>query len=208
MLWERVPRDETQRYVDIAPQVANGLVYVSTISRPPNGRGTLYALDAESGEERWRFDTIMGEWAVPEEASGGGAWYTPSVAGDEVYWGIANPLPWGGSPAHPNGGAYAGPALYTDSLLVLDARTGKLLWYDQVTTHDVRDQDFQLPPILGSDRVDASGLRRREGRNRDCVGPRTQPADSGKRKSACTETTRGRCRWRWWSCARVSSGAC
>jgi outer membrane protein assembly factor BamB len=32
---------------------------------------------------------------------------------------------------------------------VLDAHTGNLLWYDQVTTHDVRDQDFQLPPILG-----------------------------------------------------------
>src|SRR5207244_73338 len=29
-------------------------------------------------------------------------------------------------------------------------KTGKLRWYDQVTTHDVRDHDFQLPPILGS----------------------------------------------------------
>ena len=98
---------------------------------------------------RWSFDTIKGQWAVPGEAGGGGAWYAPSVAGDEVFWGIANPLPWGGTSKHPNGGAYAGPALYTDSLLALDGKTGSLDWYDQVTPHDVRDHDFQLPPILG-----------------------------------------------------------
>jgi outer membrane protein assembly factor BamB len=139
----------TQLNIDIAPQVANGLVYLSTIGQPPNGRGTLYALDAATGVVRWKFDTIKGKWAVPEQAGGGGAWYTPSVAGGEVFWGIANPLPWGGSAAYPNGGMYAGAALYTDSLLVFDAGTGKLRWYDQVTTHDVRDHDFQLPPILG-----------------------------------------------------------
>jgi alcohol dehydrogenase (cytochrome c) len=37
---------------------------------------------------------------------------------------------------------------YTDSLLVLDAETGRLLWHDQVTPHDVRDYDFQATPIL------------------------------------------------------------
>ena len=76
----------TERYVNVAPQVSNGLVFMSTVSRPPNGRGALYALDAETGVVRWRFDTIKGSWAVPSEASGGGAWYAPSVDGDDVYW--------------------------------------------------------------------------------------------------------------------------
>jgi alcohol dehydrogenase (cytochrome c) len=67
-----------------------------------------------------------------------------------VFFGTANPSPYGGTRRHPNGGAYAGPALYTDSLLALDARTGRLSWYDQVTPHDVRDYDFELPPILAS----------------------------------------------------------
>jgi alcohol dehydrogenase (cytochrome c) len=40
--------------------------------------------------------------------------------------------------------------LYTDSLLVLAGTTGRLLWYDQVTPHDVRDYDFALPPILAT----------------------------------------------------------
>jgi len=137
-------------FVDIAPQVANGLVYVSTIGLPPKGRGVLYALDAKTGSIRWRLTTIKGAWHVPQEAGGGGAWYTPSVAGRDVFWGTANPYPSGGSRAHPNGGAYVGAAIYTDSLLVVDSRTGRLVWYDQVTPHDVRDHDFQLPPIIGS----------------------------------------------------------
>ena len=50
---------------------------------------------------------------------------------------------------------------YTDSLLVLDARTGRLLWHDQVTPHDVRDYDFEATPILatagGTDLVFGAG---------------------------------------------------
>jgi outer membrane protein assembly factor BamB len=149
-LWRTVLVTPTARYIDVAPQVANGLVYLATIGEPPNGRGVLYGLDATTGKVRWHLDTIKGRWAHPFLAGGGGAWYTPSLGGTRVYWGIANPLPWGGSPAFPNGGAFDGPALYTDSLLVTDGATGRLVWYDQVTLHDVRDHDFQLPPILGS----------------------------------------------------------
>jgi outer membrane protein assembly factor BamB len=154
-VWRHVLVSPTARFVDIAPQVANGLVYVSTIGVPPNGRGVLYALDAENGSIRWSRSTIKGAWHVPIEAGGGGAWQTPSSADGDVFWGTANPYPSGGSRRHPNGGAYAGPALYTDSLLVVDSRSGKLVWYDQVTPHDVRDYDFQLPPIVGS----AGGVR-------------------------------------------------
>ena len=44
---------------------------------------------------------------------------------------------------------------------MLDARTGELLWYDQVTPHDVRDYDFEATPILatvgGADLVFGAG---------------------------------------------------
>ena len=138
--------------VTIAPLVANGLVYTSSTGQSPGGRGTLFALDTKTGAVRWRFDTIVGPWRFPREASGGGAWHPPSVdAKGRVYWGTANPYPWGGSRARPNGGMYPGPVRHTDSLLVLDGRTGELLWSDQVTPHDVRDYDFQLPPLLIAD---------------------------------------------------------
>jgi alcohol dehydrogenase (cytochrome c) len=135
--------------ITIAPLVASGLVYTSSTGQAPGGRGTVFALDANTGAIRWRFDTIVDPWRFPREASGGGAWHPPSLGADgRIYWGTANPYPWGGSRTRPNGGMYPGAVRHTDSLLVLDGRTGELIWSDQVTPHDVRDYDFQLPPLL------------------------------------------------------------
>ncbi|HVW89923.1 MAG TPA: PQQ-binding-like beta-propeller repeat protein [Gaiellaceae bacterium] len=153
VLWQTLLATATARYVDMAPQIANGRVYVSTVGVPPDGKGVLYALDARTGAIRWRFTTIAQPWRIPALSGGGGAWYTPSVAGGQVFWGTTNPYPYGGSGAHPNGSAYGGAALYTDSLVVTRASDGHLDWYDQVTPHDVRDYDFPLPPVL----IEAAG---------------------------------------------------
>jgi len=150
VVWRRVIARLGEPVVDIAPQVGGDSVFASTIGLPPNGHGALYALNASTGALRWRLSTIRGRWQFPREAGGGGAWYPPSVDGGDVFWGIANPTPFGGSRKHPNGGAYAGRALYTDSLLVAGANRGKIRWYDQVTAHDVRDFDFEASPVLVS----------------------------------------------------------
>ena len=156
-LWSHRLVGRREQFVAIAPVVDRGRVYVSTQGFPPGGRGALYALSAKTGRVVWRFDTIARPWATPT-AGGGGAWEPVSV--DEhgnVYAGIANPGPWGGSKALPNGAAFRGRALYTDSLVVLAGDTGKLLWADQVTRHDVRDYDFQDPPILAGSSVFGAG---------------------------------------------------
>jgi alcohol dehydrogenase (cytochrome c) len=146
-----------EQFMSIAPLASRGLVFVSTIGVSPGGRGALYALDQRTGKIRWRFDTIRDPWPHPT-AAGGGAWYTPSLGPDgTLYVGVANPVPWGGTKARPNGAVFAGPALYTDSLLALRAATGKLLWFDQVTRHDVRDYDFQTSPIVVGNRVFGAG---------------------------------------------------
>lgn len=145
------------RPITIAPAVAGGLVFTSTTAARAGARGELVGLDAASGAVRWRFDTIEEPWRFPE-AFGGGAWQTPTVDDDgRVYWGISNPAPWGGSAERPNGGAYPGPARYTSSLVVLEGETGKLAWFDQVTPHDIRDYDFQNPPVLAGDLVVGAG---------------------------------------------------
>ena len=69
--------------IDIQPQVAAGLVLVSTVPISMDGfytggdRGVLHALDAETGEVVWRFDTVADEpgelWGDPAVNSGGGA---------------------------------------------------------------------------------------------------------------------------------------
>jgi outer membrane protein assembly factor BamB len=157
LLWSRPLVTQLERYVDVAPLVADGVVYASTIGLPPGGRGALYALDAATGRLHWRFSTIKAPWAVPRVAGGGGAWYPPSVADGTVYWGTANPYPYGGTRRYPNGAAFSGPALYTDSLVALSATNGELLWFDQVTPHDVRDYDFQLPPVVVGDAIFGAG---------------------------------------------------
>lgn len=141
-----------EQFVDIAPVVHDGLVYLSTIGYPPGGRGKLYALEAQTGRVRWSFQTIRDPWRHPG-AGGGGAWYPLSVQGGRVYAGISNPGPWGGTRTRPNGGLFSGSSLYADSLVVLDAHTGSLIWSSQVTRHDVRDYDFEASPVLARLRV-------------------------------------------------------
>jgi outer membrane protein assembly factor BamB len=149
--WRRHLTSASEQFVDIAPVVWNGLVFVSTVGYPPRGRGAIYALDARTGSTRWKFVTIKRPWLHPHEAGGGGLWYPVSVDGrGRLYAGNSNPAPWGGTPRRPNGSAFPGRVLYADSLIVLDARTGRLLWFDQVTPHDVRDYDFEATPVLAT----------------------------------------------------------
>lgn len=157
-LWRTRLAGPTEQFVQIAPVVARGLVYTSTVGFPPGGRGALYAVDADAGDVAWRFPVIRDRWRFPRLAGGGGAWNPLSVDDGRVYAGTSNPGPWGGTPERPNGGAFPGPVPYSDSLLALDGDTGKLLWHDQVTPHDVRDHDFQLSPVLAT--VDAPGGER------------------------------------------------
>jgi len=158
VLWRTKLVHSANQTIDIAPLVQNGLVFTSTVGVPKGGKGVLYALDAGTGRVVWQFSTVLGDWAVPGKAAGGGAWWPFSVDGaGRVYAGTANPVPWGGSPRLPNGGAYAGRDLYTDSLLSLDGKTGKLRWYFQATPHDVRDYDLGGSPVLVGPTVYVAG---------------------------------------------------
>ncbi len=142
--------------IDMAPGYHDGIVYVSTV--PVNvgefygagGVGILWALDGKTGKKLWHFDTVPKDlWGKPEVNSGGGLWYPPSF--DEkgsMYIGVGNPAPFPGTEDEPWGSSRPGPNLYTDSLVKLNAKTGKMEWYYQVTPHALYDWDFQNPPIL------------------------------------------------------------
>jgi alcohol dehydrogenase (cytochrome c) len=149
-LWSRRLVNRFEQFIGVAPIVNSGRVYLSTQGFPPGGRGAVYALSAASGTVVWRFATIEKPWPHPE-AAGGGTWYPVGVdASGNVYAGISNPGPWGGSKAFPNGAWFGGSTLFTDSLVILAGATGRLLWYDQVTPRDVRDYDFEASPILAT----------------------------------------------------------
>ncbi len=142
--------------VDMAPGYSDGLVYVSTVPLtatelyPGGGAGTLWALDAKSGQKKWHFDTVpKGLWGNPKVNSGGGLWQPPSFDGKgNIYFGTGNPAPFPGTGEEPWGSSRPGPNLYTNSMIKMDAKTGKMNWYYQQTPHDIYDWDFQDPPLL------------------------------------------------------------
>jgi outer membrane protein assembly factor BamB len=146
--------------IDMAPGYHDGIVYVSTVPGNNNkfygggGVGILWALEAKTGRKLWHFDTAPEDLWSPENVginSGGGLWYSPAF--DEhgsMYIGVANPAPFPGTSQFPWGSSRPGPNLYTDSIVKLNASTGKLEWYYQLTPHDLYDWDLQDPPILAN----------------------------------------------------------
>jgi alcohol dehydrogenase (cytochrome c) len=114
-------------------------------------KSTLWALNASTGVPRWSFDEVQSLWGSPAVNSGGGMWDPPSFDSQgNLYIGIANPGPIGegGWPrGYPWGTSRPGPDLYTDSVVKLSP-AGKLLWYYQLTPHDLFDWDLQNSPVL------------------------------------------------------------
>jgi outer membrane protein assembly factor BamB len=144
--------------IDMTPGYHDGIVYVSTV--PGNttqfyegeGVGILWALEGATGRKLWHFDTVPEDLWSPANIdinSGGGLWYAPAF--DEhgsMYIGTGNPGPFPGTSQFPWGSSRPGPDLYTDSIVKLNASTGRLEWYYQLTPHDLYDRDLQDPPIL------------------------------------------------------------
>jgi len=155
-LWSvKLARNEHEG-IDMAPGVQGGIVYVSTVplnasqAYEGGGVGILWALDAKTGKKLWHFNTVPNDlWGNSNLNAGGGVWYPPAFDGKgSMYFGVGNPAPFPGTGKYPFGSSRPGPNLYTDSLVKLNAKTGKMEWYHQVTPHDLYDWDFQGPPIL------------------------------------------------------------
>ena len=157
-IWNNTISNIATTGIDIQPTVYNNMVYISTVPGigdiyyAPGGIGVIYALDQQTGDILWNFSTVDSPdlWGHPEINSGGGCWYTPAIDTETniMYWGTGNPAPFPGRPGYPNGESRPGPNLYTNCLLSMNCKTGKLIWYTQVVPHDLFDYDLQIPPIL------------------------------------------------------------
>src|SRR5262245_63140358 len=109
--------------------------------------------DLRTGKKKWAFHTIprKGEKGY-ETWLNGSAEYTGSVG----VWGPFSADPELGyvylnTEAPTNdlyGGARPGANLYSDSLICLDIKTGKMIWYYQMIHHDIWDYDSPPNPIL------------------------------------------------------------
>ena len=147
----------------LAPLVVKDKVIVGVGGGEFGIRGFIAAYDARTGNEAWRFYTIPGpgepgfeSWAPcpknPEtfcdseawKHGGGSIWVTGSFDPELnlTYWGVGNAGPdW-------NADQRPGDNLYTDSVVALDADTGRLRWHYQFTPHDRYDYDSVQIPVL------------------------------------------------------------
>lgn len=137
------------------PLYADGIVYAFTTADGYFGgnTGRVYALDVETGEPRWTFQAVEeGFWGNPEINSGAGIWMPPALDSDgRMYLGTGNPAPFPGTVEFPSASSRPEPNLYANSLVVLDAESGELVWYEYVEPNDLFDLDFHNSPILIDD---------------------------------------------------------
>jgi glucose dehydrogenase len=129
----------------------------------PSPPGDIRAFDVRNGELRWRFHTIPhpGEFGYetwPKEAwkEAGAANNWAGMALDAERGIVYVPT---GSPVFDFYGAdRVGDDLFADTLLALDANTGKRIWHFQGVHHDIWDRDFPSPPALVSVKRDGKGV--------------------------------------------------
>jgi PQQ-dependent dehydrogenase (methanol/ethanol family) len=155
LLWEVVmPENTSLPYGGTMAPLAVGNLVLAGVSGGDSGiRGFVAAYHADTGTQAWRFWTIPARrepgsetWKgdLDLETGGGSTWltgtYDPET--DTVFWPTGNPYP------DTDGTERQGDNLYTDAVVALDAKTGKLRWHYQFTPHDLWDWDAQEPTVL------------------------------------------------------------
>jgi alcohol dehydrogenase (cytochrome c) len=140
-------------FLSSAPLAWNGLVFIGTAGSDWGSRGQMMAYDPATGRRVWLFHTVPSPsetggntWGNPRSiATGGGAmWssYTLDPASGELFVPVGNPAPDWDARSRP------GTNLFTDSAVVLDAKSGKLRWWYQLVPRDSHDYDLGAAPAL------------------------------------------------------------
>ena len=155
-------------------RVFENLIIVSLPALRPGydaNPGDVQAYDVRSGALRWVFRSLPADgdpgadtWPKGARAGHGGVHNWSELTIDEAR-GIAY-VPFGTGRFDFYGGDRPGQNLFANSLVALDARTGKRLWHYQIVHHDVWDYDLPVAPKLLT--------IRQNGRRRDVVAQATK----------------------------------
>jgi PQQ-dependent dehydrogenase (methanol/ethanol family) len=130
----------------------DGLVYIGMQGSTGGARGRAYALNAATGEIAWTFWSAPGPgefghetWAGDSWRTGGAVpWIHPAIDPELglVYWTFSGPYP------RTDGSSRAGDNLFANSIVALDAKTGRRRWHFQSVHHDIWDMDNVMAPVL------------------------------------------------------------
>jgi alcohol dehydrogenase (cytochrome c) len=152
-LWKVTACDSARgETLSAAPLAWHGMLFIGISGGDFGVRGRMFAFDQATGRELWRFNTIPapGEfgsetWAGNSaQTGGGGTWSTFTLDPDsgELFVPVGNPG------ADFDTKPRAGSNLFTNSMVVLDAQTGHLKWWYQLSSHDDKDYDLGAAPML------------------------------------------------------------
>jgi alcohol dehydrogenase (cytochrome c) len=156
LLWERSVLDRKKREAGftMAPLIYENLILIGPAGSEAGVKGWVGAFRLEDGAPVWRFNTVPDEgepgaetWKDAEaRATGGGSTWAPfslDVEKGVLYVPVSNPAPDFYTDSR------LGTNLYTNSMLALDARTGKLQWFYQSVPADFHDWDLtQVSPLF------------------------------------------------------------
>jgi polyvinyl alcohol dehydrogenase (cytochrome) len=165
LIWKKRVDDHRTARVTGAPKLHDGRLYVpvSSVEEVPAAqptyecctfRGSVVALDAATGAQLWKTFTIpeapqqAGRNAAGTQlwkAAGAAVWSSPTIdaARGELFIGTGN--------------SYTEPAASTsDAVMAMHLKTGKILWWNQVTPADAfvigcRPDNANCPKTLGPD---------------------------------------------------------
>jgi len=156
ILWEVKAADsEKFEALSINPLIYDDLVIIGPSGSEFGIKGWIGAFRLDDGLPVWKFNTIPDDgeagaetWGAADSRlkGGGGIWTTPAldIARGHLYVAVGNPAP------DIFAGQRPGANLYTNSVVVLDVRTGKLLWHKQAVPHDSHDWDMPVTSPLFS----------------------------------------------------------
>ncbi len=151
----RVPASAQAIYLTSPGAIYDDLIIVGgrnpeTLPAPP---GDIRAFDVRTGKLRWAFHTIPHPGDFGYETWPKDAWKTSGAANNWAGMAVDTTrgivfVPTGSAASDFYGGDRVGDDLFANSLIALDARTGKRIWHFQAIRHDVWDRDFPSSPAL------------------------------------------------------------
>lgn len=153
-LWDTKVADSADGYfTSSAPIVWNDLVFMGEAGADWGIKARLHAFNVNDGSIAWSFDVIpTGDqqgaetWKKADSTTtGGGSMWTSYTLDEQsglLYVSVGNPAPDFAAQYRP------GANLFTNSIIVLDAKTGKLSHYYQQIPNDDKDYDTSVAPLL------------------------------------------------------------
>ena len=119
----------------------------------PATPGDIRAYDVRTGRVRWSFHTIPRPGEVGYETWPKLSWKVSGAANNWAGMAVDATLgmvfvPTGSAASDFYGADRVGDNLFANTLLALDANTGKRIWHFQTVKHDIWDRDLPSPPAL------------------------------------------------------------